>query len=566
MQWTFKQSPDISKVEHLSKELNIPEALSKILVQRGVETFEQARRFFRPSLEDLHNPFLMKDMNKAIDRIQKALRARQKILVYGDYDVDGTTAVSLVSVYLKSLNANVQEYIPDRYKEGYGISFQGIDFAHKEKINLIIALDCGIRAVEKVAYANKKNVDFIICDHHCPSDKIPDAVAVLNPKRKDCNYPYKELCGCGVGFKLVQALQEKLKQPFEQIKSFLDLVAIAIAADIVPINGENRILAFHGLKIINENPRTGIEVLKQGLGEDKKITISDIVFGIAPKINAAARIRHGLEATKILLENDKEKAKKLAKRIENDNKERKKLERKITKEALEQIENNKELNHCSTVVYNENWHKGVIGIVASRLIETHYRPTIVFTKNEDFLVGSARSVNNFDLCGALEKCSDCIEQFGGHKYAAGLSVKSEPHHYQKFKQKFENIVTETLPNKLKTPEIVIDTQIHLEEIIPKFYRILRQMAPFGPESKRPVFFCKNLKDTGFAKRVGEQDKHLKLQITQEDKPQKINAIGFGLGYKKDLVESDKTFEAVFCISENVWKGNISLQLEIKDLR
>jgi single-stranded-DNA-specific exonuclease len=443
MRWKLKPEPLPEKFIQLSKELGVDYTLSKLLVQRGIETYEQAKAFFRPDLADLHNPYLMKDMDLAVKRIETAITSGENILVYGDYDVDGTTSVSLLASYLKSIHPNVATYIPDRYAEGYGISIQGIDYADDNDISLIIALDCGIKAIEKVAYAKEKGIDFIICDHHRPGAEIPNAVAVLDPKREDCEYPYKELCGCGVGFKLIQALAEGRGYHIEDITQYLDLVATAIAADIVPITGENRILAYYGLQIINSKPRNGIKAIIHQVKKEE-LTITDVVFIIAPRINAAGRIKHGNQAVELLTEADFETAVAFASEIEIYNNERRELDKTIANEALQQIEENNEQQNFSTVVYSETWHKGVIGIVASRLTETYYRPTLVFTKSGDYLAASARSVKGFDVYNALEQCSEFIEQFGGHKYAAGLTLKEE--NYQNFKNKFEEVVKETLPD------------------------------------------------------------------------------------------------------------------------
>ncbi|GAW90460.1 single-stranded-DNA-specific exonuclease RecJ [Flavobacterium psychrophilum] len=430
MRWTIKPKPAEEKVKHLVEVLNIKDFVASLLIQRGIETYDQAKTFFRPSLDDLHNPFLMKDMDKAVRRIEKAIANNENIMVFGDYDVDGTTAVSLVSSYLKSYYKNVATYIPDRYDEGYGISYKGIDYADDNNITLIIALDCGIKSVEHVAYAKAKNIDFIICDHHRPGVFLPEAVAVLDPKRPDCFYPYDELCGCGVGFKLIQALGENRNQTITDFIPYLDLVATAIAADIVPITGENRVLAKFGLEVINTNPRPGIKALIQNIKKET-LTITDVVFIIAPRINAAGRIKHGNYAVQLLTEFNLPQAEEFATQIEIFNADRKDLDKQITKEALQQIENNKEENNFTTVVYQEDWHKGVIGIVASRLIETHYKPTIVFTKSGDKLAASARSVKDFDVYNALEESAAFLEQFGGHMYAAGMTLKEE--NYKKFK-------------------------------------------------------------------------------------------------------------------------------------
>jgi single-stranded-DNA-specific exonuclease len=533
-----------------------------LLVQRGIETFEQAKTFFRPTLADLHNPYLMKDMDKAVARIEKAIANNENILIFGDYDVDGTTAVSLVSSYLRSFYPNVATYIPDRYAEGYGISYMGIDYAEDNAISLIIALDCGIKSIDHVNYAKAKNIDFIICDHHRPGAILPDAVAVLDPKRDDCSYPYDELCGCGVGFKLIQALAENRNQTIDDLVLYLDLVATAIAADIVPITGENRVLAKFGLEVINSNPRPGIKALIQNV-KKKVLTITDVVFIVAPRINAAGRIKHGNEAVALLTEYDLDQAEQFASEIEQHNSDRKELDKKITQEALLQIEANNEQNRFSTVVYQENWHKGVIGIVASRLVENYYRPTIVFTKSGEKLAASARSVKDFDVYNALEACAEHLEQFGGHMYAAGMTLLEE--NYENFKNAFEKVVKETIHPDLLTPEISYDAEIELEEINPKLIRLLKQFEPFGPENMTPVFYSKNLKDSGYAKVIGTEEEHLKAFIKQENS-ESFGAIGFGLGNKLDLVTNQKPFEAVYCLDENEFNGNVSLQLRLKDIR
>ncbi len=559
MRWNLKTQPNKTAVEHLAKALTINENLAKILVQRGITTFDEAKDFFRPSLANLHDPFLMKGMDKAVKRINLAIQNNEKILIYGDYDVDGTTAVSLVYSFLKSSYKNVATYIPDRYKEGYGISYQGIDFAKDNEFSLIIALDCGIKAIEKVAYANEQKIDFIICDHHTPGAQVPDAVAILNPKQKDCNYPYKELCGCGVGFKLIQALSEDKK--IEELVPYLDLVAIATAADIVPITGENRVLTFHGLKVINTDVRNGIRaIIDQAKREIK--TITDVVFTIAPRINAAGRIKHANYAVELLTEENLTIAKGIAQEIEEFNTYRKELDKGITVEALQQIQEHNEEHNFTTVVYNENWHKGVIGIVASRLIETYYKPTLVFTKSGDKLAASARSVKGFSVYDALEQCQEYIEQFGGHKYAAGLTIL--PENYQKFKNKFEEVVKNTITEEQRTPEISVDIPLDLEDITPKFYRILKQMAPFGPQNMRPVFVSKSLNDKDFARKIGKEQEHLKLNVYQKDKQHSFDAIGFGLADKIDQVK--EPFDATFIIDENNWNGNTSLQLVLKDIK
>ncbi|WP_438710695.1 single-stranded-DNA-specific exonuclease RecJ [Aquimarina muelleri] len=560
MRWTLQPKPDVSIIKKLSQALNVDIIIASLLVQRGIETFDQAKKFFRPSFEDLHDPFLMKDMDFAVSRIEKAITQGENIMVYGDYDVDGTTSVALVSSYLKTLYTQIATYIPDRYDEGYGVSYKGIDYAHDNDISLIIALDCGIKAIEKVAYAKSKGIDFIICDHHRPGDQLPDAVAVLDPKREDCEYPYKELCGCGVGFKLIQALAVGQGQTIKDLVPYLDLVATAIGADIVPVTGENRVLAYYGLQVINTNPRIGFKAMISNVNKES-LTITDVVFIIAPRINAAGRMKHGLHAVNLLTEENMETALQYAAEIELYNSERKDADKKITEEALTQIQSNREEGKNTTVVYEENWHKGVIGIVASRLTETYYRPTLVFTKSGEKLAASARSVKGFDVYSALDACSDHIEQFGGHKYAAGLTLLEEQ--YESFKQKFEEVVSSTIDKKLLVPEISVDMQIELEQITPKFYRILKQFGPYGPGNMTPVFITKELKDTGYAKCVGADEKHLKCRVEKNGKT--IGCIGFNLGEKYNLIAKEQFFKAVYTIDENEWNGEVSLQLKLKDI-
>ena len=563
MRWTIKPNPDSHKVNELAKQLAIDKDIAKLLVQRNIENYKQAKYYFRPSLNDLHNPFLMKDMDLAIEHIEKAINNKENILIYGDYDVDGTTSVSLVYSYLFTYYKNVATYIPDRYDEGYGISYKGIDFASDNNFSLIIALDCGIKAIDKVAYAKTKNIDFIICDHHRPGKELPNAVAVLDPKREDCDYPYDELCGCGIGFKLIQALAEKINQPIDEVIPYLDLVATAIAADIVPITGENRILAYFGLQVINSNPRPGIKALAQNLNKSQ-LNITDVVFTIAPRINAAGRIKHGIHAVTLLTEPNFEIAQKYAAEIEQFNQNRKELDKQITKEALQQIVENNEEKLYTSVVFDKNWHKGVIGIVASRLIENYYRPTLVFTKSGDKLAASARSIKGFDVYNAIQECSEFIEQFGGHKYAAGLTLK--PKNYLKFKEKFEEVVKKSITKELLTPEITIDTEIYLSNITPKFHRIIKQFGPFGPQNMKPVFIATGLRDNGYGKRIGKEGEHLKLNIISGADQKTYNAIGFGLGEKYDLISNGNSFKAVFTIEENHWNGITSLQLNIKDIK
>lgn len=562
MRWTLKPSVDEHKVQHLVDALAVDRSIAHLLVQRGIETFEEAKAFFRPKIEDLHNPFLMKDMDKAVERIERALATNERILVYGDYDVDGTTSVALMATYLETKTDQIATYIPDRFEEGYGVSYKGIDYAIDNDFTLIVALDCGVKAVDKVQYAKDKGVDFIICDHHRPGDKLPQAVAVLDPKRADCTYPFKELCGCGIGFKLIHALGHNQGESLKDFLPYLDLVATAIGADIVPIVGENRILAYHGVRVMNASPRPGFQALIKNI-KKTTLTIADVVFVIAPRINAAGRMKHGNYAVSLLKESNITQAELVAQEIESFNTTRRALDQNITKEALAQIEELNETECSSTVVYDSSWNKGVIGIVASRLIETYYRPTLVFTKSGDLLTASARSVRGFDVYEALQNCSKYIEQFGGHKYAAGLSIKEE--NYKAFKQAFENEVDKTLAVHLRTPELLIDAEIQLSAVTPKFYRILKQFAPFGPQNMAPVFMTSDVVDTGYAKCVGEEDKHLKISLAKHN-GEPINGIGFGLGDKLPYVANKSTFSIAYAIDENQWNGRISLQLKLKDIK
>lgn len=561
MRWTLKNIPNPEIVQELSESLSIDKTLATILAQRNISNFNEAKHFFRPSLDHLHDPFLMKDMDAAVHRIEQAVRNNENILIYGDYDVDGTTSVSLVYTYLKSYYDDIATYIPDRYEEGYGISYLGIDFAADNDFSLIIALDCGIKAIEKVVYAQEKGIDFIICDHHKPGSEIPDAVAVLNPKRADCAYPYKELCGCGVGFKLISALGQRKGETIEVFLPFLDLVATAIAADIVPMTGENRTLAYFGLQVINDTPRDGIKAIIHQLNK-KELTITDVVFIIAPRINAAGRMKHGNYAVELLTADQFEKAVEIASSIEKYNIDRKETDKQITAEALVQIKENGDEENATTVVFQENWHKGVIGIVASRLTETYYRPTIVFTKSGELLAASARSVKGFDIYNALEQCKHLMVQFGGHKYAAGLTLL--PEKFEAFKSRFEEVVSSTIDKDLLIPEVVIDTEIDLSEITPKFFRILQQMGPFGPRNMKPIFKTTCVRDNGFGRQVGSDKSHLKLNLIQGSDRKTYNAIGFGLGAKIDRIHND--FDIAFSLDENEWNGIKSIQLVLKDIQ
>lgn len=562
MRWTIKPIPDKEQVESLAAAIQVDPIIASLLLQRGVQSYEDAKQFFRPDLSQLHDPFLMKDMDKAVNRIEKALATNENILVYGDYDVDGTTAVALLASYLLSRYPNVATYIPDRYSEGYGVSFQGIDFAADNGISLIIALDCGIKAIDKVHYAAQKGIDFIICDHHRPGELLPQAVAILNPKQSDCTYPYKELCGCGVGFKLIQALSEIREEQVDLLLPYLDLVATAIGADIVPITGENRILCAHGLQVINQASRPGIRAI---LSESRKMkfSVTDVVFQVAPRINAAGRMRHGSYAVALLMEKDLQKAMQMAQEINTFNSERKELDRITTHEVLDRIRELGEEDRKTTVVYDPKWHKGILGIVASRVMETYYRPTIVFTKSGDKLAASARSVKGFDVYHAITQCEDLLQQFGGHKYAAGLTM--DPANFEAFKDRFEEVVANSIDPQMLIPEIKIDGRMAMERISPRLYRILKQFAPFGPGNSAPCFLAEDLLDTGYARGVGEESKHLKLAVYQPGSAP-IGAIGFNLGDRLELIRERQPFCAVFSIEENEWNGKVDLQLKIRDIR
>jgi single-stranded-DNA-specific exonuclease len=571
--WNIKSKADETIVNQLALDLGIDRVLANMLAQRGIINYEAAKKFFRPSLNDLHDPFLMKDMDKAIIRLEQAIKNREKILVFGDYDVDGTTAVALVYSFFKKLPLLIGEavdaplidyYIPDRYTEGYGISFQGIDFAKENNFTLIIALDCGIKANDKVDYANERNIDFIICDHHRPGDILPAAVAVLDPKRSDCTYPFDELCGCGIGFKLVQAYAQKNKIPFDELTEYLDLTAISIASDLVPIIGENRTLCYFGLEQINKNPRKGIKSILDLANIKKEITINELVFTIGPRINAAGRIGTGRNAVALLVSDNHDHAKISGININTNNTDRRALDVNITQHALSMIDGNAELiNRKSTVLFHPDWHKGVIGIVASRLIEKYYRPTIVLTESNGKATGSARSVKDFDVYNAIEACSDLLEQFGGHKYAAGLTLKLE--NLAAFQQRFEEVVSATIEDHLLIPEISIDAELKLNEITPKFFRILKQFEPFGPENMSPVFMTEGLIDKGYVRIVGNN--HLKMDIqTVKNLKESFSSIAFSQANHFDDILRKKTFSACYAIEENEFNGKISLQLNVKDIK
>lgn len=561
--WKIIDKPESSAVVELAKQLNGNEIVATLLLQRGIKTFEEAKKFFRPSLEDLHDPFLMKDMDKAVARIETAISNGEKILVYGDYDVDGTTAVALFYTFLKTLNANCGFYIPDRYAEGYGISYLGIDFAKSEGYSLIVALDCGIKSNDKVDYANEKGIDFIICDHHRPGEKLPNAVAVLDPKRDDCDYPYDELCGCGIGFKLAQAISQKRNLGIETIEPLLDLVAVAIAADIVPLTGENRVLATFGMKRINSDPRPGFKAMLFHAKLKRAISITDVVFIFAPRINAAGRIEHGKLAVQLLTSLDEETANAASEVVNKNNMDRRDLDKAITEHAMQILSSSQEMqSRKSTVVFDKDWHKGVVGIVASRLIEKYYRPTIVLTQSNGKVTGSARSVKDFDVYEAIEACSELLIQFGGHKYAAGLTM--EPDKVELFIEKFEIEVAARITPEQMIPQIEIDLEIPFEKIDNNFYAVLKQFAPFGPGNMSPVFLTRHVCDRGWARIVGER--HLKFDLINPSNANRIfPAIGFGLsGFLSQLANKNEV-DVCYAIEENEYNGKVSLQLNVKDL-
>ena len=559
--WTLKPI-DESKVDALHQSLKVHRALCHLLVLRGIETFDQAKDFFRPSLDSLHDPFLMKGMARAVNRITDAIANGEKILIYGDYDVDGTTSVAVVFSFFRTLYSELDYYIPNRYSEGYGISSKGIDYAAENGFSLIIALDCGIKSNDKVDYATSKGIDFIICDHHTPGDEAPAAVAVLDPKQHDCPYPYKELSGCGIGFKLIQAFAQQQGIPKENTYQYLDMVCVSIACDIVPITGENRTLAFHGLLQLNTNPCKGLRSLMGVASLEKTLDISDIVFIIGPRINAAGRIDDGKHAVKLLVAEEDLASDDNADVLQQFNKDRKELDKNITEQALDMIATDEAmLQRKSTVLYYEHWHKGVIGIVASRLIEQYYKPTIVLTLSDGKVTGSGRSVKGFDLYEAIYECREHLIQFGGHKYAAGLTM--QPEKVKDFSEAFEKVVAARITPDQQIPEIEIDADMDLDDINPKFYKIIQQMAPFGPGNMKPVFLSRKLRDSQWSKLVKEE--HIKFSIRRPKSGDNIDGIGFGLGYKFPIVK-DELFDICYQIEENVWNDKVSLQMMVKDVR
>ena len=566
--WKYKEVADPENVKQLASELGVDPVLAELLVQRGVHTFEQARSFFRPNLDDLHDPFLMKDMDKAVERLHEAVISREKVLVYGDYDVDGTTAVSLVYSFLRNhTKALVDFYIPERYDEGYGVSYKGLDWAHENGFKLIITLDCGIKANEKVEYARERGIDVIICDHHLPENELPKAVAVLDPKREDCNYPFDDLSGCGVGFKLVQAYAKKYDVPFDNLIPLMDLLVVSIASDLVSVTDENRVLAHYGLKQLNVNPRKGLMAMIQLSGlEPGHLTIDDIVFKIGPRINAAGRMETGRIAVELLTATDVTTANRIGAEINEHNNERKNIDRRITQEALEMVESGNCLSSGkATIVYNPLWHKGVVGIVASRLVEAFYKPTIVFTKSQGgFVTGSARSVHGFDLYGAIESCADLLENFGGHLYAAGLTLREE--NLPEFCERMEKFISEAIIPEMQKPVVDVDAMLNFSQITPKFLRILKQFQPFGPGNSAPVFRTDNVYDNGLGRKVGAEGGHLKLELIQESHPyHHISAIAFNMADFFTHIKAGNPIDVCYSIVENYYRGTSNTQLRIKDL-
>ncbi len=554
-------SAETGFIDSLTSALKVNRTLCQMLVQRGIDSYEKAKDYFRPQLSQLHSPWLMKDMDKAVARIEAAFNNNEKILVFGDYDVDGTTSVASMYQYLKSIYPLVDYYIPHRYKEGYGVSKMGIDYAKEQGITLIVSLDCGIKSVDLIAYAKELGIDFIVCDHHLPDAEIPKAVAILNAKQIDCNYPYKELCGCGVGFKLMQAISERLQLPDTTYLQYLDLVATAIAADIVPITGENRILAFYGIKKVNENPCAGIKALMKLSSVTKEMHINNLVFVIAPRINAAGRMDDAKKAVQLFIEQDFEKALVFAEILQTDNTDRREADSTITEEALAMIEENPDMLHRkSTVVYQSHWHKGVVGIVASRLIETYYRPTIVLTKSGDVVAGSARSVSGFNLYEAIHACKQHLLGYGGHFAAAGMTLL--PEEVDNFSKAFENAVAATITPELLIPEIVIDAELKFSEITPAFYKIICQMEPFGPDNMRPVFITRKVVETGFSRIVKEQ--HVKFAVRQQNVT--ISGIGFNIASKFYLLQMKEPLDIVYTIDENTWNNETTIQIKVIDIK
>jgi single-stranded-DNA-specific exonuclease len=564
--WTYKEEGNPETIEKLMEELGIDRILASLLVQREISSYDEARNFFRPTLEMLYNPFLMKDMDKAVERIERAIANGEKILIYGDYDVDGTTAVSLVYSFLLKRYPNVGYYIPDRYDEGYGISFKGIDYATSKGFSLIIALDCGIKAIEKVLYAKQHKIDFIICDHHLPEETIPDAVAVLDPKRIDCDYPFKELSGCGVGFKLIQGYCMKKGIPLEETYIYLDLVAVSIASDIVPVIDENRVLTLFGLQKLNQNPSLGLKTIIKFAGIEKtQIAIDDIVFRIGPRINAAGRMEQGRSSVDLLCAEDDATALEMASIVNSCNNDRKNVDRSITHEAHRIIAADPKMqNRKTTVLFNPSWHKGVVGIVASRLIETYFRPTVILTESNGFATGSARSVPGFDLYQAVEACSDLLENFGGHMYAAGLTLK--PENVPLFIDRFEETVAKLIKPEMLVPSITVDAQINFSDITDKFFRILQQFQPFGPGNMSPVFATHGVYENGESRLVGLDKEHIKISLIQENHPKPVQGIAFQMAEHYSLIRKGNPFSVCYSLNENTFRGVTDIQLRVKDIK
>ena len=565
--WNIKKEGDLNIIKHLSASLNVNMVIANLLAQREISTYSEAKSFFRPKLTDLHDPFLMKDMDKAVERLEQAIEKQEKVLIYGDYDVDGTTSVALMYQFLRNRLKNLDYYIPDRYSEGYGISKTSILFAAEQNITLVIVLDCGIKAVEKIQMAKDLGIDFIICDHHNPDAKIPDAIAVLDPKRVDCNYPYKDLSGCGVGFKFLQAYSVRNNIPLAEIFDLLDLLVVSIASDIVPVTGENRILAHYGLRKLNSTPSIGLKTIMKysGLITENK-SVSDIVFKIGPRLNASGRIEHGKKSVAILTATNDHEAQLLGDEINSYNEIRKTLDRDITQEALDMIIRDPEHEgKNATVLYNRDWHKGVVGIVASRLTEHFYRPTVVLTESNGLATGSARSVRDFDLYEAIGACSDLLESYGGHMYAAGLTLKIE--NIYEFSRRFEEIVTKQITNQQQTESIEAEAKIQLSDITPKFYRILKQFAPFGPHNMIPVFITENVLDAGTSRPVGKNLEHLKLDLIEPtSNSSKFSAIAFNQAHHYEAISQGLPFDICYSIAENEFRGKTTLQLYIRDIK
>ena len=564
--WVVNTPPKWEKIETLSKQLNCSHVIANLLIQRGVETAEEAHSFFNPTLNMLHDPFLMKDMDKAVIRLEKAIQTEEKIMIYGDYDVDGTTAVALLYKYLKNKCEKPEYYIPDRYTEGYGVSIRAIDYAAQHGISLMIVTDCGVKAVEKVRYAQTKGVDVIICDHHTPGEQLPEAVAVLDPQRSDCNYPYRWLSGCGVSFKLAQAYSLKHNLPMSELYNLLDLICVSIASDIVPITGENRILAHYGLQQLNEHPSLGLNTILKFSGINKPLTINDIVFRIGPKINAAGRVESGNKSVELLIADDAKKAMEVAESINNFNDQRKKLDHNITEEALEYIgQAQYDQSQKATVLYNPNWHKGVIGIVASRLTEYYYRPTVILTESNGLATGSARSVEGFDLYYAISQCSEYLENYGGHKYAAGLTLKLE--NIEPFRKRFQQIVSETITDEMLIPQINIDAKIKLGDITPELYNMIQKFAPFGPNNNIPVFMTENVTNFIGSKQVGRNNEHLKLVVVDDTRIcNDRSGIAFSMGDYFNRISKGEYFDICYTLQENVFMGKIDIQMMVRDIK